>query len=138
MTSKNKMGINTEKMLGYDQKADIWSLGTLCYEMIIGKSAFDSKTMQELINKVQSGTYSVPTKLSKEIVSFLNAMLQFNSKKRLTCDEILNHPWLNGEDINNKHHLFTKVEMLMLSKTYIDYRKANMDKLIKLYKDSNK
>ena len=92
--NENKMGINTEKMLGYDQKADIWSLGTLCYEMIIGKSAFDSKTMQELINKVQSGTYSVPTKLSKEIVSFLNAMLQFNSKKRLTCDELSRHAFL--------------------------------------------
>ena len=59
--NENKIGINTEKMLGYDQKADIWSLGTICYEMIIGKSAFDSKSMQELINKVQSGTYSVPT-----------------------------------------------------------------------------
>ena len=92
--NENKMGINAEKMLGYDQKADIWSLGTICYEMIIGKSAFDSKSMQELINKVQSGTYSVPTKLSKEIVSFLNAMLQFNAKKRLTCDELSRHAFL--------------------------------------------
>ena len=92
--NENKIGINTEKMLGYDQKADIWSLGTICYEMIIGKSAFDSKSMQELINKVQSGTYSVPSKLSKEIVSFLNAMLQFNAKKRLTCDELSRHAFL--------------------------------------------
>ena len=80
----NKMGINTGKKLGYDQKADVWSLGTLCYEMLIGKYAFDSKTMQELIKKVQNGSYVVPTKLSKEVVSFLNAMLQFNSQKRLS------------------------------------------------------
>ena len=92
--NENKMGINTDKMLGYDQKADIWSLGTLCYEMLIGKSAFNSKTMQELINKVQNGTYAIPTKLSKEVVSFLNAMLQFNSKKRLSCDELSRHAFL--------------------------------------------
>ena len=93
----NKMGINTGKKLGYDQKADVWSLGTLCYEMLIGKSAFDSKTMQELIKKVQNGSYVVPTKLSKEVVSFLNAMLQFNSQKRLSCDELSRHLFLTKD-----------------------------------------
>ena len=92
--NEKKMGINTGEKLGYDQKADIWSLGTLCYEMLIGKSAFNSKTMQELVDKVENGTYVVPTHLSKEIVSFLNAMLQYNSQKRLTCDELSRHAFL--------------------------------------------
>ena len=70
--NQNKMGINKGQMLGYNQKADIWSLGTLCYEMLIGKSAFNSQSMQELVDKVQNGTYSIPTHLSKEVVSFLN------------------------------------------------------------------
>ena len=89
-----KMGINKGQMLGYDQKADIWSLGTICYEMLIGKSAFNSQSMQELVDKVQNGTYSIPTHLSKEVVSFLNAMLQFNSQKRLSCDELSRHAFL--------------------------------------------
>ena len=92
--NENKMGIDNGKMLGYDQKADIWSLGTLCYEMLIGKSAFDSQSMQELVDKVQSGTYTIPTNLSKEVVSFLNAMLQFNSQKRLSCEELSRHAFL--------------------------------------------
>ena len=29
--NQNKMGINKGQMLGYNQKADIWSLGTLCF-----------------------------------------------------------------------------------------------------------
>jgi serine/threonine protein kinase len=92
--NNNKMGINTGETLGYDQKADIWSLGTLCYEMLIGKSAFNSQSMQELVDKVENGTYSIPTHLSKEVVSFLNAMLQFNSQKRLSCDELSRHAFL--------------------------------------------
>ena len=31
--------------LGYDQKADIWSLGTICYELLIGQSVFNAETM---------------------------------------------------------------------------------------------
>ena len=92
--NENKMGIDNGKMLGYDQKADIWSLGTLCYEMLIGKSAFNSQTMQELVDKVKNGTYTIPTNLSKEVVSFLNAMLQFNSQKRLSCEELSRHAFL--------------------------------------------
>ena len=92
--NEKKMGINTGEKLGYDQKADIWSLGTLCYEMLIGKSAFNSKTMQELVDKVENGTYVVPTSLSKEVVSFLNAMLQYNSQKRLSCDDLSRHAFL--------------------------------------------
>ena len=90
----NKNGINTDKLVGYDQKADIWSLGTLCYEMIIGKSAFNCQSMEELIKKVESGNYSIPTSLSKELVSFLNGMLQYNSQKRLSASELARHHFL--------------------------------------------
>ena len=92
--NEKKMGINYGNMVGYDQKADIWSLGTICYEMLIGKSAFNSKTMQELVKKVESGTYKIPTHLSKEVVSFLNAMLQYNAQKRLSANELARHHFL--------------------------------------------
>jgi serine/threonine protein kinase len=93
MTEKNS-GMNAQKMIGYDQKADIWSLGTLCYEMIIGKSAFNCKSMEELVQKVESGNYAIPTHLSKELVSFLNGMLQYNAQKRLSANELARHHFL--------------------------------------------
>ena len=88
-----QMGID-DKNLGYDQKADIWSVGTLCYEMVIGKSAFDSETMAELIQRVESGSYKIPTNVSKELVSFLNGMLQYNGQKRLSANELSRHAFL--------------------------------------------
>ena len=79
---------------GYDEKVDIWSLGTLCYEMLIGKATFDANNMRELVKKIETGEYTIPTTLSKEVVSFLNAMLQYDSKIRLSADELSRHYFL--------------------------------------------
>ena len=94
-----KLNSSTKKarQLGYDQKADIWSLGTICYEMLIGKSAFDAEDMDELVEKIENGTYTVPTNLSKEVISFINGMLQYDSHTRLTCEELSKHPFLTKE-----------------------------------------
>ena len=79
---------------GYDEKADIWSLGTICYEMLIGKCTFDAGSMKELLGKVESGNYLLPTSLSKEAASFLNGMLQYDPKKRLTAERLSCHKFL--------------------------------------------
>ena len=79
---------------GYDQKADIWSLGTLCYEMLVGRNPFSGKSMKDLYNKVKVGTYPLPNTLSREVVFFIEAMLQKDPKKRLGCKELLQHEFL--------------------------------------------
>ena len=77
-------------------------------------------------------------KISDNARSLLHGLLNKDPSKRLTCDEILRHPWINSEDINNNgHHLFTKAEMIILSKTYIDYRKANMEDIQENFTISN-
>ena len=83
------------KDYGYDEKADIWSLGTICYEMLIGECTFDAESMRELVSKVEKGNYFLPSTLSKEAVSFLNGMLQYDFKKRLSADKLYRHKFLN-------------------------------------------
>ena len=97
--------------LCYDEKADIWSLGALCYEMLIGNSPFDSYNMQELVEKIEIGNYKLPTNLSKEIVSFLNAMLQYDPKKRMNAEKLCNHAFLT-KSVNN----FEKINTNLVSK----------------------
>ena len=48
------------KQLGYNEKADIWSIGAICYEMVIGKPVYDAEDMDALIEKVENGSYEVP------------------------------------------------------------------------------
>ena len=92
------------RQLGYDQKADIWSLGAICYEMLIGRAAFDAEDMNDLVNKVEAGKYKVPTSLSKEVISFLNGMLQYQPTQRLTIEQLYNHPFLEN-NIQNFHSI---------------------------------
>jgi serine/threonine protein kinase len=79
---------------GYDEKVDIWSLGTLCYEMLVGHMAFCASSMQELSQKVKQGSYSLPTNLSKEVVSFIDSMLKADPNKRLSARDLLKHDFL--------------------------------------------
>ena len=82
---------------GYDKSADIWSLGALCYEMLLGRRIFSGRNLDELFKKVEVGNYSVPFNLSKEVVSFLNIMLQYNPIKRAKIDEISQHEFLTKD-----------------------------------------
>ena len=111
------------KQLGYDIKADIWSLGAICYEMLIGKAAFDADDMDELVEKIEEGTYKVPTSLSKEVISFLNGMLQYDPKARLNSGQLLNHPFLK-KDVKNFH----KIDLNQVNKSDKNYLDINTKK----------
>ena len=95
------------RQLGYDQKADIWSLGAICYEMLIGRAAFDAEDMEDLVNKIENGKYKVPTTLSKEVVSFLNGMLQYDSNSRLNIEQLAAHHFIT-KNVKDFHSIDLK------------------------------
>ena len=99
----------TANLIGYDEKADIWSLGTVCYELLIGTGVFNAETMVGLIKKVEYGDYHVPTNLSREVVSFLNGMLQYSSRNRLSAEELSRHHFLTKNIKDFKHIDLNKV-----------------------------
>ena len=71
--------------------------------------------MRDLVRKVESGNYYLPTSLSKEAVSFLNGMLQYDSKKRLTAEQLYNHKFLK-----KPYSELTKINLKEASKNIID------------------
>ena len=86
----------------YDEKADIWSLGTLCFQMLIGSVPFAGSNYQEIMQRIHQGKIKIPSniQLSQECISFLNAMLQYDSNKRLPIRELCKHIFLTG-DVRN-------------------------------------
>ena len=86
--------ILVDKSRGYGKEVDIWSLGCICYQLFRGKYPFEAKTFEELVGKIDKGKYRLPTKASKEIISFLDKMLKYKGKDRLSAKELINEPFL--------------------------------------------
>ena len=111
ITSSSLNRIEDSKDYGYNEKADIWSLGSMCYEMLTGKCTFDSGSMKELLDKVENGDYLLPTSLSKEAASFLIAMLQYDPKMRFSIERLSCHKFLTKD-----YKDFTKMDLTNLNK----------------------
>jgi serine/threonine protein kinase len=120
--------IDNKEVFGYDEKADIWSLGTIAYELLIGVPPFDANSYDELLDKINKGSYTIPNslKLSKQSISFLNGLLQYDPKQRLGVDDLIHHEFL-VLDISR----FEKVDLNRLSKNY-----SNTKELIMSTKDN--
>ena len=114
-------GYNIKMADDDDEKVDIWSLGTIFYEILIGKPIFDADDLNEQIDKVEQGDYYVPKNISFESVSFMNGMLQQEPKKRLNAEQLLKHPFLT-KNINE----FTPIDM----NKYADKLKLNEEGMI--------
>jgi serine/threonine protein kinase len=132
---------------------DIWSAGISLYIMLSGNLPFDINDISEEVKngKYFNGEYNnnillkycilnfEPKKIddiSDLAQDFLKKILNKNPKKRLTCEQILSDPWIYFDD-NHKYHLFTKAEMIMLSKTFIDYRYSKSEDLLESFTISN-
>ena len=71
--------------------------------MLIGKPVFDTNSMRVLLTKIHNGIYKVPLNLSKEVISFLNEMLQYHPEQKLNILELSKHVFLT-RDIKDFHY----------------------------------
>ena len=70
--------------------------------------------MKDLINKIDIGNYFLDVKdLSCEMISFLNCMLQYYPKKRLSAEELAKHQFLNKDPENFIKADIAKIENKM-------------------------
>lgn len=90
---KNK-SLRNSTMFAYDEKIDIWSLGILCYELLVGSWAFDASSEQEMIDKVQKGEFKFPASLSKETLMFVSDMLKYDYELRPSANDLAKYPFL--------------------------------------------
>ncbi|XP_062241420.1 serine/threonine-protein kinase ULK2 isoform X3 [Platichthys flesus] len=81
----------------YDAKADLWSIGTVIYQCLVGKPPFQANSPQDLrmfYEKNKSLQPIIPRETSPQLGDLLLGLLQRNQKERMDFDTFFNHPFL--------------------------------------------
>jgi serine/threonine protein kinase len=77
--------------------ADIWSLGMILYACATARLPFRNDNFQMLYRQILSAEIYYPMNLSDELTDLLKKMLCRDPHRRITIEEIKQHPWFPTE-----------------------------------------
>lgn len=80
----------------YSEKADIWCLGILTFELLNGTSPFEDKEEYQVKKKIKKGKIQWPSHFSPNAKDFIDKLLKHNSKDRMTLDDCLTHKFIRN------------------------------------------
>ncbi|KEY74160.1 hypothetical protein S7711_00320 [Stachybotrys chartarum IBT 7711] len=90
----------------YNEKVDLWSLGVLTYEFLVGEAPFeDTPVMTQ--RRIARADMSIPSFVSPEASDLIKKLLVLNPEKRIPLEQIQVHPWIvkhcvKGERASNR------------------------------------
>lgn len=86
------------KQGSYDEKIDVWSLGVMAYEMMIGKSPYQEDIIKIAQNQIPPELSELrfpgEVELTPEAKDFLSSMLHLDPLRRLGIAEALKHSFI--------------------------------------------
>ena len=88
---------------GYGKEVDYWSIGVIIYIMLCGFPPFYDENNAKLFKMIMECDYSFPSpywdNVSETAKDLITKILVPDPAKRLTAEQILSHPWLTSEDL---------------------------------------
>ena len=79
----------------YDERADLWSIGVLMYELHFKSLPFKGKNPQEIYLKIKNKQpYKQP--VDPDLRDLINRLLIEDRDKRITWKEYFHHPFFKG------------------------------------------
>ncbi|XP_029914606.1 myosin light chain kinase, smooth muscle isoform X2 [Myripristis murdjan] len=81
---------------------DMWSIGVICYILLSGESPFQGNSDDETLALVTAAQWEFDEDSFEEITEqakdFISSLLNKNTRRRMTCEEALAHPWMAAFD----------------------------------------
>ncbi|KAK6950328.1 Serine/threonine-protein kinase ark1 [Daldinia eschscholtzii] len=90
----------------YDEKVDLWSLGVLTYEFLVGEAPFeDTPVMTQ--RRIAKADMTIPSFVSPEARDLIKKLLVLDPQKRIPLEQVQTHPWIvkhciKGERASNR------------------------------------
>ncbi|KAJ3310651.1 spindle assembly checkpoint kinase [Blyttiomyces sp. JEL0837] len=78
----------------HTDKVDLWSLGILCYEFLVGVPPFEDHGYKATYRRIAKVDLKIPDYVSPEAKDLITRLLQYNPEKRLPLEQVLVHPWI--------------------------------------------
>nr|XP_033501640.1 myosin light chain kinase, smooth muscle isoform X1 [Epinephelus lanceolatus] len=77
---------------------DMWSIGVICYILLSGESPFQGNNDVETLALVTAAQWEFDEESFDEITDeakdFISSLLNKNTRRRMSCEEALAHPWM--------------------------------------------
>ncbi|KAF3906168.1 hypothetical protein ABW20_dc0100757 [Dactylellina cionopaga] len=77
----------------HGEKVDLWSLGVLMYEFLVGAAPFED-TPLETQKRIVKLNFKIPDFVSPEARDLITRLLRLDPDKRLPLDQVAQHPWI--------------------------------------------
>ncbi|XP_070797861.1 aurora kinase A isoform X2 [Pituophis catenifer annectens] len=99
----------------HDETVDLWSLGVLCYEFLVGKPPFEAETYQDTYRAISRVEYRFPPFVTEGARDLISKLLKHDPKQRLLLEGVLKHPWVTSNSTKSPKH--NMVETTVANKT---------------------
>jgi hypothetical protein len=80
--------------LNYNCSIDIWSIGVVLYYLLFHKLPWNGDDEDHVSRNICKKDLYIPDKCSMEVKDLLMKCLEKTPRDRISCDELIIHPWL--------------------------------------------
>ncbi|ODV96246.1 hypothetical protein PACTADRAFT_49628 [Pachysolen tannophilus NRRL Y-2460] len=78
----------------HNEKVDVWALGVLMYEFLVGAPPFEDQYKNTTYKKIAKVDLNIPNFVNKDAADLIRKLLQYNPENRYPLDKIDDHPWI--------------------------------------------
>jgi len=78
----------------HDSTVDLWSLGVLAYEFIVGSPPFEAQGHTETYKRITRVQMEYPDHVSPEAKDLISKLLVKETTDRMALSAVPKHPWI--------------------------------------------
>ncbi|XP_033278793.2 aurora kinase B isoform X6 [Orcinus orca] len=80
----------------HNEKVDLWCIGVLCYELLVGNPPFESASHNETYRRIVKVDLKIPPSMPAGAQDLISKLLKHNPSERLPLAQVSAHPWVRA------------------------------------------